>query len=165
MLTPLEIRKKEFNRELRGYSREEVRSFLDAVAAEIEELRREKAELNERLAAMTSRLEEYERTEKLLQQTLVTAQQATDELRAAAERDARTREEAARVQAERILLDARREADRIREQVRTLVARRTALVNEIAAVARTFLNLAESLEKKPDDDEPADTTEYSVDSQ
>ncbi len=165
-LTPIEIRKKEFGRALRGWAPEEVREFLNAVAAEIEDLRRERAELSEKVEELLARIATYERTEKLLQDTLVTAQKATGELRESAERDARSIENDARLKAEQMLLDARRDADRIRGQVRGLTARRAALIHEIAAVARTYLSLAKSLESKPEDiedaddsDEPADTAE------
>jgi cell division initiation protein len=163
-VTPLEIRKKEFGRQLRGYSADEVRAFLMTVAGEIEDLRREKGELAEKVEELNARVHAYERTEKLLQDTLLAAQKASSELREAAERDSNSIEREAKVKAERMLLDARKEADHVGEQIRTLVARRAALVHEIAAVARTYLSLAERLEKKPDDvDELTDSAEPAVD--
>lgn len=165
-VTPLEIRKKEFAKSLRGYSPDEVRAFLAAIAAEVEELRRERSGLAEKVEELTAQVQAYGRAEKLLQDTLVTAQKATGDLRESAERNARNLEAEAQVKADRMLLEARREADKVREQIRTLVARRSSLVHEIAAVARTYLSLAEGMDKKPDDDdEPADPAEPAGDTE
>ncbi|MFO7651570.1 MAG: DivIVA domain-containing protein [bacterium] len=165
-VTPLEIRKKEFAKALRGYSPDEVRAFLAAIAAEVEELRRERSGLAEKVEELTAQVQAYGRAEKLLQDTLVTAQKATGDLRDSAERNARNLEAEAQVRADRMLLEARRESDKMREQIRTLAARRSALTHEIAAVARTYLSLAESMDKKPDnDDEPADSAEPAGDTE
>ena len=48
-ITPLEIRKQEFRKMLRGYDPHEVRSFLEMVSTELESLLRENAGLNEKV--------------------------------------------------------------------------------------------------------------------
>jgi cell division initiation protein len=48
-VTPLDIRRKEFKRSVRGYADEEVDLFLDEVADESERLFQENVELQERI--------------------------------------------------------------------------------------------------------------------
>ncbi|MGH7674507.1 MAG: DivIVA domain-containing protein, partial [Gemmatimonadales bacterium] len=55
-LTPLDIRKQEFRRSLRGYEIVGVEDFRVRVADELERVLREKAVLEERLAALTEQL-------------------------------------------------------------------------------------------------------------
>ncbi|MGQ9708828.1 MAG: DivIVA domain-containing protein, partial [bacterium] len=79
-LTPLEIRKKAFPKVLRGYAPKEVRAFLAIVANELEELRRERATLAEKVDELAGKLSAYEKTENLLKETLLTAQRVANEL-------------------------------------------------------------------------------------
>jgi DivIVA domain-containing protein len=46
-LTPLDIKKQEFKRSMRGYDPEEVNAFLEMVAEEFEALHREKNRLED----------------------------------------------------------------------------------------------------------------------
>ncbi|MBM3323936.1 DivIVA domain-containing protein, partial [candidate division WOR-3 bacterium] len=87
-ITPLDVRKKTFATQLRGFAPAEVRAFLALVADELEELRKERGTLVERLDELTGRIEAFQRTEQLLKETLVTAQKATGEMRNVARQEA-----------------------------------------------------------------------------
>src|SRR2546423_8437344 len=58
-LTPLDVRKQEFRRRLRGYEPLGVEDFRARVADELERILREKAVLEERLAALGRELRVY----------------------------------------------------------------------------------------------------------
>ena len=58
-MTPLDIRQKRFERELRGYSKREVEGFLELTAAEFEEVVKENIALKEELKRVNARPEEY----------------------------------------------------------------------------------------------------------
>uniref|UniRef100_A0A7C4GJH7 DivIVA domain-containing protein n=1 Tax=candidate division WOR-3 bacterium TaxID=2052148 RepID=A0A7C4GJH7_UNCW3 len=135
-ITPLEIRKKAFPTVLRGYAPKEVRGFLAIVANELEELRKERAQLAERVDQLASRVENYERTEQLLKDTLLAAQQASEGIREAAQRER-----------DALLAQARQEAARLQEGTRDLQARRAMLLDEIRGIANTYLALADRFEK------------------
>lgn len=135
-ITPLEIRKKAFPVALRGYAPKEVRGFLAIVANELEELRKERAQLAEKLDQLTARVETYEKTEQLLKNTLLAAQQASDGMREAAQRER-----------DALLAQARQEAVRLQEGTRDLQARRALLLDEIRGIANTYLALADRFEK------------------
>jgi cell division initiation protein len=136
-LTPLEIRKKAFATQMRGYATKEVRGFLETVAGELEETRRERAALAEEADKLRVRVEAFEKTERLLKDTLVTAQRAAEDLRAAARTEARTIEERARL-----------EAEKLDQSLRELKQKRALLLDEIRGIAQTYLALTDRLERE-----------------
>ena len=140
-LTPLEVRKKAFPTQLRGYSTKEVRTFLNVVANELEELRKERAALAEKVDQLTAKVENYEKTEKLLRDTLVTAQKATAELKAATETERQA-----------ILDKAKLEAQKLRDDLRELRTKRSLLLDQIRGIANTYLAMVERLEKETEED-------------
>ncbi|HEX03793.1 MAG TPA: DivIVA domain-containing protein, partial [Bacteroidetes bacterium] len=68
-LTPLDVRKQEFGRQMRGYDQDEVRGFLDAVADEYEAATRENKELQGLLSEMKQKLQEFQQMESNLKDT------------------------------------------------------------------------------------------------
>src|SRR5579864_3885370 len=58
-LTPLDVRKQEFRRTLRGYDPLGVEDFRMRVADELERVIRERSVLEERVSALTERSEEH----------------------------------------------------------------------------------------------------------
>ncbi|MDZ7413803.1 MAG: DivIVA domain-containing protein, partial [candidate division KSB1 bacterium] len=87
-LTPLEIRKQEFHRSMRGFDVDEVEMFLDMVAEQFETLLRERNALNEEVVKLRTQLRDYQQVEKTLQETLMNAQQNLNESREASRRQA-----------------------------------------------------------------------------
>src|SRR2546430_506709 len=87
-LTPLDVRKQEFRRRLRGYEPLGVEDFRARVADELERILREKAVLDERLAALGEQLRVYRERERAMNEALVAAQQLREETRAGAAREA-----------------------------------------------------------------------------
>ena len=80
-LTPLDIRKQEFKRTMRGFDAEEVEAFLSMIADELELLLREKNQLNDELIKIRTQLKDYQQVEHTLRDTLVKAQNTIDESR------------------------------------------------------------------------------------
>src|SRR5207253_949839 len=87
-LTPLDVRRQEFRRRLRGYEPLGVEDFRVRVADELERILREKSVLEERLAALGEKLGVYRERERAMNEALVAAQQLREEARAAAQREA-----------------------------------------------------------------------------
>ena len=86
-LTPLDIRKQEFRKTLRGYDTNGVEDFRIRVADALERAIRERQVLEERLSALTEQLRVFREREKAMNEALVAAQQLRQETRAAAERE------------------------------------------------------------------------------
>ena len=106
-LTPLDVRKQEFRRSLRGYETLGVEDFRQRVADELERLLREKSLLEERLAALAEQLQSYRERERAMNDALVAAQQFREETRAAAQREAKVVMKEAEAEGKRALDEAR----------------------------------------------------------
>ncbi len=88
MLTPMDIRNKEFKKAIRGYKDDEVDEFLDKVIADFERLYRENGELKDRISIDNERIESYTTMEKTLQNTLLIAQTTAEDIVANARKKA-----------------------------------------------------------------------------
>jgi cell division initiation protein len=84
-LTPLEIQKHEFTRKWKGFDPVEVESYLALVAEEMEEVARANAELETRARRLGEENEEHRERERILKETLVAAQRASEDIRGTAQ--------------------------------------------------------------------------------
>ena len=84
-ITPLDITQKQFRRVFRGLDPEEVEAFLALVASEFEALVKEAVALREESQRKAEEISEHRSRERALQETLVTAQKASEEIREAEE--------------------------------------------------------------------------------
>ncbi|MCI9038928.1 MAG: DivIVA domain-containing protein [Clostridia bacterium] len=107
MLTPLDIENKKFSKQMmNGYSVEEVDDFLDELTEDYEKLYKEVAESKNKMEELQENVEKYKGIESTLQNTLVMAQLAADDIKKAAQKEA-----------DKILLEAQGDA---RQTARTL---------------------------------------------
>ncbi len=106
-LTPLDIRKQEFRKTLRGYETLGVEEFQMRVADALERAIRERSVLEERLAALTEQLRVFREREKAMNEALVAAQQLRQDTRTAAEREAQVIVREAGAEAKRIIEETR----------------------------------------------------------
>ena len=108
-LTPLDVRKQEFRKSLRGYEPIGVEDFRVRVADELERILREKSVLEERVAALGEQLRAYRERERAMNEALVAAQQLREATHTAAQREAQVVVREAEAEGRR-LLDAARAA-------------------------------------------------------
>jgi cell division initiation protein len=106
-VTPLDIRKQEFKKVMRGLDSEEVYAFLNTIAEEYEAVLSDNKNLRERIVAIEERLNEYKAIETNLRNTLITAEKLTQEAK-----------ENARREASLMIREAEMEADRAAETIR-----------------------------------------------
>lgn len=147
-ITPLEIRKQEFRKALRGYDPHEVKSFLEMVSTELENLLRENASLSERVKDLDGKIEDYRRMEKILQDTLTTTQRAADELKNGAKKEAETIIANARVEVQKYLKESQSELARIKEETKMVEHQKLLMVSEFRGLLESYVKLLERLEKK-----------------
>src|SRR5512143_4108132 len=112
-LTPLDVRKQEFRKAMRGYEVAEVEDFRARAADEMERLVREKNASEERGRLLTEQLLAYREREKAMNDALVAAQQLRAETKEQAEREAQMIVREAEADAERRLDRMRRELERL----------------------------------------------------
>jgi len=111
-VTPLEIQKHEFTRKWKGFDPVEVETFLALVAEDLEEIARANADLTTRVERLTEENAEHRERERILKETLLTAQVASETIRAQAQKQAELSIREAQVNAERLTHSAlQRSAD------------------------------------------------------
>jgi len=86
-LKPLDLENVSFGRAFRGYSVDEVDSFLEKLGRDLEFLHKENRDLKEQVQNLENELQRYNRMEDTLNQTLVLAQQAAEDARQNASRE------------------------------------------------------------------------------
>jgi DivIVA domain-containing protein len=106
-LTPLDIRKQEFHKSLRGYETNGVEDFRIRVADALERAIRERQVLEERVSALTEQLRVFREREKAMNDALVAAQQLRQETRDSAEREGQVIVREAQSEAKRLLDEAK----------------------------------------------------------
>lgn len=84
MLTPIDIQRQDFEVKLRGYNADEVDDFLDLVGKDYEKLYKENAELREQIKQLNRSVEQYKAMEATLQQSIVLAQTAAEDIKKSA---------------------------------------------------------------------------------
>lgn len=140
-ITPLDIRKQEFKAGFKGYDKNEVNVFLEMIAKEMEELIKENTIYMEQLRDLDSKIEDYRRMEKTLQNTLTSAQKTTDELRRNAEKEAELILRNARIQADHILEEARSQANKYQSQIASLKSQRDTFIAQFRGIVEAQLQV------------------------
>lgn len=119
-LTPLDVRRYEFGRSLRGYDPERVDQFRNQVADEMDRLIRQNQELESKARSLHDQLKSYREREASINDALVTAQQLRAEMRTQAERESQLTLREAQVQAEGILSGAQADIRRVEDELAAL---------------------------------------------
>ena len=81
MLMPLEVEEKKFTKQMRGYNRDEVETFVSEVARDYEKLYKENLALKDKTATLSEAIKQYKAMEDTLQQAIIVAQSAGEEVK------------------------------------------------------------------------------------
>lgn len=117
MITPMDIHNKTFSRQLRGFSAEEVNSFLEELAGDYEKIYREHREMEEEIDTIRNKLRNYEKMEKTMSGTLVMAQETADNVKKNAVREAELSLKEAHAEAKKIIIGAEAKRRRMNEEL------------------------------------------------
>ena len=140
-LTAMEVEKQEFNRKLRGYDTLEVSLFLQSVAEEIERLNLENGEMLEKVGQLQRDQEEMRSRERTLQETLVTAQRMTGEMKDRAVREGELLVKGARLKADKLLHDAQDRLLRLEADISRSKLERESFEHRLRSVIDQHLTL------------------------
>lgn len=151
-ITPLDITQKRFPRTLRGYDRQEVEAFLSLVASEFEELVREVQALRSDVSRMDEEIAEHRSRERALQETMVTAQKACEDIRESARKEAEITLAEAELQGEKIVQGAHAKFLRIVDDIAELRRQRAAFEAQVRAVVESHGKLLDVF-REPDGEE------------
>lgn len=148
-ITPLDIRRREFKRALRGYSDEEVDTFLDEVADELELITQENAELKERLERAEEQIATYAQLRDALEKTLVQAQLQAEEIRANARKESELIMRDAQVKARSIINDAYVETRKVQQTLAQLSQLEEEFRFKFRSLLEGYLKLLDELSLAP----------------
>lgn len=151
-ITPLDITQKQFSRAFRGFSREEVEAFLAMVAVEFEALVKDATALREDNQRKAEEIAEHRSRERVLQETLVTAQKASEEIRESARKEAEIKLADAELQGEKIVQGAHTRFLRIVDDINELKRQRVQLESNIRMIVESHLKLLEAFREPSRED-------------
>ena len=153
-ITPLDIQQQEFRQIWRGYDVNEVRAFLDLVRGAVEEVVRENAALQTTVAERESELAEHRERERVLRETLVTAQRVCEDLKSAAKKEAEIVIGQAELQAERLVHNAQTRLARVLDDIREMKRQRVMCEEELRGVLATHGKLLDVMAAAQGDEIP-----------
>jgi cell division initiation protein len=155
-ITPLDIRKQEFRRVMRGVDSEEVYAFLATVAEEYEAALSDNKALRERVLELDDKVQEYRTMERTLRDTLLTAERATTDAKQNAQREADLIIKEAQIEAEKTLRDIKNQMLKLRQEVQTLQRERDSYMARMKILADSFVKFIDSEERQFSADEADD---------
>jgi DivIVA domain-containing protein len=130
-LTPLDVRRYDFGRALRGYDPVRVDQFREQVATELERLARVNADLEAKARSFHEQLRAYRERDKALNEALISAQQLRNEMREQADREAQLILRESQNEGERLIETARAEARRLHAELEALERSRRAFLSQM----------------------------------
>jgi DivIVA domain-containing protein len=148
-LTPLDVRRYEFGRVMRGYDPARVDQFREQVADELERLTRLNQELEQKARGFHDQLKSFRERDKALNEALVSAQQLRSEMKEQAERESQLTLREAQVQAERILSEAQSDIRRLEDELAALERFRRNYLTQLRAFVERQLAEISAAEAAP----------------
>lgn len=133
-ITPLEVREYRFKKVFRGYDPVEVEALKSLVSNVLEELTRDKRQLEDESSKLKARLEGYLETEEILKATLTTAQKVAEDIKDNAKKEAELIIAEAKMKAEDIVRDAHERFLKIQGDIDQLKKQRIRIESEIKAI-------------------------------
>jgi cell division initiation protein len=128
---------------MRGFDADQVNSFLEMVAGEFETLIRKTDELTNQLKFVEHKLENYEKIEKTLSDTLLTAQRATDEAKLNAQKEAELILKDAQIRADRYEDESRQRVNKLEAELLSLKTQRDSFLSRFRSMVSDQLSLIE----------------------
>lgn len=142
-ITPLDVRKQEFRRGMRGYDADEVRAFLANLADEYEAVLVDNKQLRERLMEQDEKLDEYRNLEQTLRDTLMTAEKLAQEARETARKEGEVLLAEARQRVERVLAEGRERLSDLRREALAAHREKEAYLGRFRAFAEAQIQFVE----------------------
>ncbi|MBO1910448.1 DivIVA domain-containing protein [Sporosarcina sp. 6E9] len=158
-LSPLDIHNKEFSRSMfRGYDEDEVNEFLEQVLKDYENVLEEKKALENSLKQSTEQVTHFNTIETTLQKSILTAQEAAEDVRRNSMKEAKLIIKEAEKNADRIVNEALSRAQKIAVEIEDLKKQSKVFRNRFKMLIEAQLDLVQS-------NDWDDLLEYKVDAE
>jgi cell division initiation protein len=119
-ITPLDVRKQEFRKAVRGFDCDEVRAFLSTLADEYEAVLVDSKQIREQVMEQDQKIREYQSMEMNLRDTLMTAERLMKETRENAGKEGDLILKDAEMKARQVLEECRLRTEELRRELVTL---------------------------------------------
>jgi cell division initiation protein len=140
-LTPIEIQKQVFSKSFRGFSEGEVRAYLSLVAEEFEQLVQEIERLSRESAQMREQLLDHTERERILKDTLLSAQKVSEDVKANAHKEASLIVKDAELKYQQTLERAREEKLRLESELQELQRRKHHFLQDMKKMIQMHLEM------------------------
>lgn len=120
MIMPIDIDKKEFSRDKRGYNSREVDEFLDLITVDYERVLNDNRNMAHKIKSLEKQLEEAQKSDTAMVETLETAKKLMADISASAERRAELIMRDAELESETMILDAKMTVKKLNDEHLTL---------------------------------------------
>jgi len=147
-LTPLDIRKQEFKRGMRGYDADDVQSFLDMLAEQWQEVTDDVRKLEDRVLEQDTKLQHYRQVEVALQEAVKTARDNARQALETAQAKARSIIESANEKAENMTRKGHVQRQQAREELVRLMSKRQELVARLKAFLSSEIEMLKHFESE-----------------
>ena len=124
MIMPIDIDKKDFTRDKKGYNSREVDEFLDLIIVDYEKVLNDNRNMAHKIKFLEKQLEESQKSDTAMLDTLETAKRLMADISASAERRAELMMRDAELEAESMLLEAKttvKKLERLRGNYRAML--------------------------------------------
>ena len=139
MILPIDIDKKEFSRDKRGYNSREVDEFLDLIRVDYERVLNDNRAMLNKIKVLEKQLQEAQKSDTAMIETLQTAKKLMSDISASAERRAELMMRDAELEAENILMDAKVTVKKLEDEHEILSAKVTRLRRNLKRMLETEL--------------------------
>ena len=146
-VTPLDIRKQEFRKAMRGLDGDEVYAFLNTVADEYEAVLSDNKNLREKIVEFESRLNEYRAMETNLRNTLVTAEKLMQEAKENARRESALIIREAEMEAEKASEGIRAHTSQLRREIFELKKNKDNYITRLKTLLDSHRKMLEGFEE------------------
>ena len=140
-LTPLDIQKQTFARALKGFNTDEVRGYLHLIAEEVERLVRDVDRLSRENGMLREELDEHNARERILKDTLLSAQRGSEDVKANAHKEAELIVKDAELLSDRLSSQAMARVGDLERAIQDLKIERRGARNKLQAMLDTMQQL------------------------
>jgi cell division initiation protein len=147
-VSPLDVRQQRFKKVLRGYDRAEVVAFLTEAADDYEQALLEIDKLREDVKRLEALLGEHREREANLRNTLLTAQRLADEIKLAAQNEAKLIVREAEGRSDMLLQKAQGRLDEIDHDINELRLRRRNVEGSLEASIQALYSALEFIREQ-----------------
>lgn len=143
-ITPLDIQQKKFKKAVRGSDAREVQDYLELIANELETFMREHNQLKDEFQKLQNQLFDLQEREKILKDTLITAQKMSVEIKNVAQKESEVIIGQAEVQGEKIINMAYQRLSKIIDEINEQKRQRARIESELKAILESHTRLLEA---------------------